>query len=58
MLKLSRSAKVSIMLGLSATMFFVELVVGIIAGSITLIADSFHMLNDVLGMVIALWAIK
>ncbi|KAJ1893850.1 Zinc resistance conferring protein [Coemansia sp. IMI 209127] len=39
-------------------MFFTELVVGIVAGSITLIADSFHMLNDVLGMVIALWAIK
>ncbi|KAJ2001601.1 Zinc resistance conferring protein, partial [Coemansia thaxteri] len=58
MAKLSRSAKVSIMLALSATMFFVELVVGIVAGSITLIADSFHMLNDVLGMVIALWAIK
>ncbi|KAJ2548736.1 Zinc resistance conferring protein [Coemansia sp. RSA 1933] len=57
-MRLSRSAKVSIMLALSATMFFVELVVGIIAGSITLIADSFHMLNDVLGMVIALWAIK
>ncbi|KAJ2744768.1 Zinc resistance conferring protein [Coemansia sp. BCRC 34301] len=58
MLKLSRSTKVGLMLFLSATMFFVELVVGIVAGSITLIADSFHMLNDVLGMVIALWAIK
>ncbi|KAJ1966142.1 Zinc resistance conferring protein [Dipsacomyces acuminosporus] len=46
------------MLALSSTMFFVELVVGILAGSITLVADSFHMLNDVLGMVIALWAIK
>ncbi|KAJ1663857.1 Zinc resistance conferring protein [Coemansia sp. RSA 1646] len=46
------------MLALSATMFFAELVVGIVAGSITLVADSFHMLNDVLGMVIALWAIK
>ncbi|KAJ1720358.1 Zinc resistance conferring protein, partial [Coemansia biformis] len=54
---LSRSARVSIMLGLSLTMFFVELIVGIAAGSIALVADSFHMLNDVLGMVIALWAI-
>ncbi|KAJ2799252.1 Zinc resistance conferring protein, partial [Coemansia guatemalensis] len=57
MAKLSRTAKVSLMLVLSSTMFFVELIVGIIAGSITLVADSFHMLNDVLGMVIALWAI-
>ncbi|KAJ2650759.1 Zinc resistance conferring protein [Coemansia sp. RSA 1250] len=56
-MELSRSAKVSIMLFLSSTMFFVELVVGVVAGSITLVADSFHMLNDVLGMVIALWAI-
>ncbi|KAJ1943216.1 Zinc resistance conferring protein [Linderina macrospora] len=58
MVKLSRSAKVGIMLSLSSAMFFVELIVGILAGSITLVADSFHMLNDVLGMVIALWAIK
>ncbi|KAJ2496440.1 Zinc resistance conferring protein [Coemansia sp. RSA 1972] len=54
---LSRSAKVGIMLFLSLTMFFVELIVGIVAGSIALVADSFHMLNDVLGMAIALWAI-
>ncbi|PIA13084.1 cation efflux protein [Coemansia reversa NRRL 1564] len=57
MAKLSRTAKVSLMLGLSSTMFFIELIVGIVAGSITLVADSFHMLNDVLGMAIALWAI-
>ncbi|KAJ2617061.1 Zinc resistance conferring protein [Coemansia sp. RSA 1365] len=57
MAKLSRTAKVSLMLFLSSTMFFIELLVGILAGSITLVADSFHMLNDVLGMAIALWAI-
>ncbi|KAJ2355594.1 Zinc resistance conferring protein [Coemansia erecta] len=56
-MRLSRSAKVGVMLFLSSTMFFVELIVGIVAGSITLVADSFHMLNDVLGMAIALWAI-
>ncbi|KAJ2708319.1 Zinc resistance conferring protein, partial [Coemansia spiralis] len=54
---LSRAARVSIMLCLSLIMFFIELVVGVAAGSIALVADSFHMLNDVLGMVIALWAI-
>ncbi|KAJ2082192.1 Zinc resistance conferring protein [Coemansia sp. RSA 988] len=50
MAKLSRTARVSLMLVLSSIMFFIELIVGILAGSITLVADSFHMLNDVLGM--------
>ncbi|KAJ2156935.1 Zinc resistance conferring protein, partial [Coemansia sp. RSA 552] len=56
-MQLSRSMRVGTMLALSMTMFVVELTVGVLAGSITLVADSFHMLNDVLGLGIALWAI-
>ncbi|PVV02353.1 hypothetical protein BB560_003196 [Smittium megazygosporum] len=54
---LSRSARVKIMLAFSTVLFFLELIVGYLAGSIALVADSFHMLNDVLSLVIALYAI-
>ncbi|KAJ1911778.1 Zinc resistance conferring protein [Mycoemilia scoparia] len=55
---LSRSTRVGIMLGFSGLLFFLELIVGYAAGSIALVADSFHMLNDVLSLVVALYAIK
>ncbi|OMJ09854.1 Zinc/cadmium resistance protein [Smittium culicis] len=57
-MELTRSTRVSIMLFFSTLLFFLELIVGYIAGSIALVADSFHMLNDVLSLVIALYAIK
>ncbi|OLY79320.1 Zinc/cadmium resistance protein [Smittium mucronatum] len=55
---LSRTFRVSIMLFFSSALFFLELIVGYYANSIALIADSFHMLNDVLSLVIALYAIQ
>ncbi|PVU92869.1 hypothetical protein BB561_003570 [Smittium simulii] len=55
---MSRSLRVKIMLFFSIILFFLELIVGLVAGSIALVADSFHMLNDVLSLVIALYAIK
>jgi Co/Zn/Cd efflux system component len=44
--------KILIMLSLVILYFFIELIVGIIANSLTLIADSFHMLSDAFGLVI------
>ncbi|KAF8515012.1 cation efflux protein [Gautieria morchelliformis] len=55
---LSRSTKISIFLAVDVVFFFVELVVGNVVGSLALIADSFHMLNDVIGLIVALYAIK
>ncbi|KAI9343376.1 cation efflux protein [Pilaira anomala] len=46
------------MLVITGGFFFVEIVVGYYVNSLALIADSFHMLNDVLSMCVALWAIK
>jgi len=92
-MNLSRVQKISILLGLNAAFFVVELTVGefirllyfatmntappgyhrcityvnhwrfmlclgYIIGSLALIADAYHMLSDVLGLVIALYAIK
>ncbi|KAF8622902.1 hypothetical protein AX15_006665 [Amanita polypyramis BW_CC] len=54
----SRSAKISLLLVIDILFFFVELIVGYAVGSLALIADSFHMLNDVVSLVVALYAIK
>jgi len=54
----SRSARIIILLLIDIVFFFVELIVGYAVGSLALVADSFHMLNDVMSLVVALFAIK
>ncbi|KAI9486919.1 MAG: cation efflux protein [Benjaminiella poitrasii] len=46
------------MLVITGGFFLVEIVIGYYVNSLALIADSFHMLNDLISMCIALWAIK
>ncbi|KAF9056241.1 cation efflux protein [Panaeolus papilionaceus] len=55
---MSRSARISLLLAIDVVFFFVELIVGYAVGSLALVADSFHMLNDVMSLVVALYAIK
>ncbi|KAI9594545.1 cation efflux protein [Syncephalis fuscata] len=55
---LSRSVRISILLVLTTIFFFLELIVGYAAGSIALVADSFHMLSDILSLCVALYAIR
>ncbi|KAF9453744.1 cation efflux protein [Macrolepiota fuliginosa MF-IS2] len=55
---MSRSARITFLLLLDILFFFVELIVGYAVGSLALIADSFHMLNDVMSLIVALYAIK
>ncbi|KDQ63669.1 hypothetical protein JAAARDRAFT_53861 [Jaapia argillacea MUCL 33604] len=57
-LSMSRSARITLLLIIDVIFFFVELIVGYAVGSLALVADSFHMLNDVLSLVVALYAIK
>jgi zinc transporter 1 len=58
MFKLSKSTKLGIQLGLSLILMIAELVIGYSVNSIALIADSFHMLNDVISLAIALYAVR
>jgi hypothetical protein len=44
--------KINIILFMIICYFFAELIVGILANSLTLIADSFHMISDGIGLVI------
>ncbi|TFK77028.1 cation efflux protein [Pluteus cervinus] len=55
---LSRSARITLLLIIDVIFFLVELIVGYAVGSLALVADSFHMLNDVMSLIVALYAIK
>ncbi|KAI9572900.1 cation efflux protein [Boletus coccyginus] len=55
---LSRSARITLLLAIDVVFFFIELIVGYAVGSLALVADSFHMLNDVMSLIVALYAIR
>ncbi|ORX90982.1 cation efflux protein [Basidiobolus meristosporus CBS 931.73] len=55
---LKRTTRLLILLGLTTLLFVTELVVGYVVGSIALVADSFHMLSDLLSIIVALYAMK
>ncbi|KAA8894841.1 cation efflux protein [Sphaerosporella brunnea] len=55
---MSRSARILTLLAIDTVFFFLEIIVGYAVHSLALVADSFHMLNDVFSLLVALWAIK
>ncbi|KAI9812489.1 MAG: hypothetical protein M1827_004720 [Pycnora praestabilis] len=55
---LSKSTRILILLAIDSAFFLLELVVGYAVHSLALVADSFHMLNDVLSLCVGLWAVK
>ncbi|KAF8973995.1 cation efflux protein [Flammula alnicola] len=55
---MSRSSRITLLLIIDLCFFLVELIVGYAVGSLALVADSFHMLNDVMSLFVALYAIK
>ncbi|KAG1801546.1 cation efflux protein [Suillus plorans] len=57
-LGMSRSGRITLLLIIDVIFFFIELIAGYAVGSLALVADSFHMLNDVISLVVALYAIK
>ena len=46
------------MVGLTSAFFLIELIVGYVTNSMALVADSFHMLSDVLSIIIAFLSVK
>ncbi|TVY42721.1 Zinc/cadmium resistance protein [Lachnellula subtilissima] len=54
----SKSTRISIMLGIDVVFFIVELTVGLYVQSLALMADAFHMLNDIISLAVGLWAVK
>nr|POF19981.1 zinc/cadmium resistance protein [Quercus suber] len=55
---LSKSSRLIILLVIDSIFFFIELSIGYAVHSLALVADSFHMLNDVLSLLVGLWAVK
>lgn len=55
---LSKSNRILILLAIDSAFFLLELVVGYAVHSLALVADAFHMLNDVLSLCVGLWAVK
>ncbi|KAJ7913987.1 cation efflux protein [Mycena leptocephala] len=55
---MSRSSRIKVLLAIDVVFFFVEIISGYAVGSLALVADSFHMLNDVMSLIVALYAIK
>nr|OQO10914.1 hypothetical protein B0A51_18208 [Rachicladosporium sp. CCFEE 5018] len=55
---LSKSTRIIILLAIDSLFFLLEITVGYAVHSLALVADSFHMLNDVLSLCVGLWAVK
>ena len=52
------SCRLSIMLVLTFSYFLVEIIVGYITNSMALVADSFHMISDVLALIVAFFCLR
>ncbi|KAI0173577.1 cation efflux protein [Hypoxylon sp. FL1284] len=53
----SKTTRISIMLAIDIVFFLVELITGFLVHSLALTADAFHMLNDIISLIIGLWAV-
>lgn len=54
----SKSTRIIILLAIDTAFFLLELIVGYAVHSLALVADAFHMLNDVLSLCVGLWAVR
>ncbi|KAF7126029.1 hypothetical protein CNMCM5793_002388 [Aspergillus hiratsukae] len=55
---LSKTQRILILLVIDTAFFLLELIAGYAVHSLALVADSFHMLNDVISLLVGLWAVK
>ena len=55
---LGNEARIIILLVIDVIFFFIEIISGYAVGSLALVADSFHMLNDVMSLIVALYAVQ
>ncbi|KAB8231108.1 cation diffusion facilitator family transporter [Aspergillus alliaceus] len=57
-LKITRSQRLSAVIGISSIFFVAEISIGFYTHSLALVADAFHYLNDLIGFVVALVALR
>ncbi|PWN33048.1 cation efflux protein [Meira miltonrushii] len=53
-----KEARIITLLVIDVAFFLLEIIVGYAVGSLALVADSFHMLNDVMSLIVALYAVR
>lgn len=53
-----KQIRITALLVIDIIFFLLEAIVGYAVHSLALIADSFHMLNDIISLIVALWAVK
>ncbi|QLL34734.1 hypothetical protein HG536_0H01090 [Torulaspora globosa] len=53
-----KEIRICSLLALDTVFFLLELIIGYMSHSLALIADSFHMLNDIISLLVALWAVN
>lgn len=54
----SKTTRISVMLAIDIAFFLLELTVGFVVHSLALMADAFHMLNDIISLLVGLWAVR
>ncbi|KAH9908431.1 cation efflux protein [Xylariomycetidae sp. FL2044] len=57
LLKMSSKQKLYVIIGISFSFFVAEIAVAFYTGSLALLADAFHYMNDLIGFIVALTAI-
>ncbi|KAK9451528.1 cation efflux family-domain-containing protein [Limtongia smithiae] len=55
---LSKQGRIICLLVIDSAFFLLEVIIGYAVHSLALVADSFHMLNDVFSLLVAFWAVK
>ncbi|WFD34387.1 hypothetical protein MCUN1_001226 [Malassezia cuniculi] len=55
---MGNETRIIALLVIDTVFFFIELITGYAVGSLALVADSFHMLNDVISLLVALYALR
>ncbi|ODQ45940.1 hypothetical protein PICMEDRAFT_34482 [Pichia membranifaciens NRRL Y-2026] len=53
-----KEIKITTLLVIDTVFFLLEIIIGYTVNSLALIADSFHMLNDIISLIVALWAVN
>ncbi|KAE8397205.1 cation diffusion facilitator family metal ion transporter [Aspergillus pseudonomiae] len=56
--KITRSQRLSAVIGISTVFFVAEISIGFYTHSLALVADAFHYLNDLIGFIVALVALR
>ncbi|CCH43404.1 Cobalt uptake protein COT1 [Wickerhamomyces ciferrii] len=54
----AKEVRIIALLVIDTIFFLLEVIIGYAVHSLALIADSFHMLNDIFSLIVALWAVR